>query len=366
MRSGWLAIGVAVVVLVALGRLLAGDDDGPRGPRSSSFATSAGGAAALASLLPRDGHRVRRLRTPVDQQRPRPGWTVVVLDPGPLRRAERRALAAFVHAGGRLVAGGTGTDAIAAALTRSPPQRARDDDATRIWRPSGRASPAGVRSVATADGRTWATAGAGRAFLAAGSRPGAVVLRAGLGQALLLADASPLQNRLLARADDAALALALAGPDSREVAFVESVHGYGRSSGLAAIPGRWGLAAAGLALAAALLGWSRGRRLGPPETAERELPPPRRAYVEALAATLARTHDRARAAAPVRAAAQEHVRRRGGLAADASPAALAEAARRLGLPEDEVQAVAGEAAPGLLATGRALAHLAGTTEGDRT
>jgi hypothetical protein len=46
---------------------------------------------------------------------------------------------------------------------------------------------------------------------------------------------------------------------------------------------------AGLALAALVALWGLGRRLGPPEDAERPLPPPRAEFVDALAAALERT-----------------------------------------------------------------------------
>ena len=53
---------------------------------------------------------------------------------------------------------------------------------------------------------------------------------------MLLADTSPLQNRLLGKADNAALALALAatGPST----FVETVHGYGPHAGSRRCPAR--------------------------------------------------------------------------------------------------------------------------------
>jgi hypothetical protein len=111
---------------------------------------------------------------------------------------------------------------------------------------------------------------------------------------------------------------------------------------------------------AALLGLlAYGRRLGPAEARARELPPPRAAYVDALAIALARTGDRPGAAAPVRAAARDRVLERTGLDGGAAPAAVAAAARRLGLPEDEALAVAGERDEDLLAAGRALARLNG-------
>src|SRR5205823_2322401 len=125
-------------------------------------------------------------------------------------------------------------------------------------------------------GRAVPVLGAGRRTLLARSTDGRGTIE-------LLADSSPLRNRLLDRRDDAALALELAGPPRRAAVFVESVHGYGEATGLAAIPTSWRWTLGGLALAGAVLVLARGRRLGPPEPLARELPPPRREYVESLA-----------------------------------------------------------------------------------
>lgn len=220
----------------------------------------------------------------------------------------------------------------------------------------------GVREVLASGERAWTDAGGGLPLLAADGRTGAVALDVGRGRLILLADAGPLQNRALAEADNAALALGLAGARGSDVWFVESVHGYEEATGLAAIPGRWVLAVAGLTLAALLFGVAQGRRFGPPERIRRELDPPRRAYVEALAASLARTQDRGSAVEPVRAAARAALGRRSGLGADADDERWRRAAERLGLAEDEVAALTSDAAPDLLATGRALARLGGTPE----
>jgi hypothetical protein len=189
------------------------------------------------------------------------------------------------------------------------------------------------------------------ALQAFGARGGRLVRRG---------DGGILTNRALPIGDHAARALVLAGPPSRRVAFVESVHGFHERRGLGALPAavRWCLWL--LALAAAVFLLARGRRLGPPEAAARELPPPRRAHVDALAAALARVQDRPAAAAPVRAAAREALARRAGLGPAPDDAVLRVAAQRLGLPDDEVRAIAGDGGD-LLATGRALAHLTATT-----
>jgi hypothetical protein len=118
----------------------------------------------------------------------------------------------------------------------------------------------------------------------------------------LLADTSPLTNELLGTDDDAALGLALAGPAGRPVVFAESVHGYGRANGLSALPTGWRVALAGLLAAAIVLMLARGRRLGPPERADRLLPPARREHVDAVAATLRRTRKPDEAAEPLREA----------------------------------------------------------------
>jgi hypothetical protein len=86
------------------------------------------------------------------------------------------------------------------------------------------------------------------------------------------------------------------------VIFAESVHGYGRATGLSALPTGWRVALAGLLVATLALMLARGRRLGPPERADREFPPSRREHVDAVAATLRRTGRPNEAAEPLRAA----------------------------------------------------------------
>jgi hypothetical protein len=139
------------------------------------------------------------------------------------------------------------------------------------------------------------------------------------------------------------------------VTIVESVHGFGRSSGLAALPGRWRLALGGLMLAALLWLASRARRLGPAEDPGAEPAPPRREHVEALALALRRVRDPGVALAPVRAAVRAQVISRAALPGDAPDAAVRAAALRLGFDDDEAAAVTGEQ-DDVHALGRALAR----------
>jgi hypothetical protein len=358
----WAVVGV-VVGAVLLWNLVALALDkatgNPGGPVSSSYATAAEGLAAYFDLLRRSGHPVSRLRDRPAQARLDPASTVVLLDPVSVSRADAAALRRFVEAGGRLVAGGAGADLWVGAILDHPPSSS----------PGGPPSVepiapveelAGVSAVRAEGSSSWADAGEALPVLGGSSGTALLVVASqGRGRTDLLADASPLQNRLLGTADNAALGVGLAGPASRPVRFVESVHGYGESSGLRAIPSRWRWALAGLALAALLLMVARGRRLGPPESEARALPPPRRAYVESLAATLARTKRPAEAAAPVRAAARKRLARRAGLDPGAPPERLAEAAARLHLTPEETAAILGSttAEADIMAAGRALARL---------
>jgi hypothetical protein len=344
-RSTWIAVamlgGAIVLVNVTLVFVRHYTSD-PGGPTSSSYATAPTGLAAYADLLARDGHRVTQLRDLPARARLDPGSTVVLLDPRDVSRADAHALRRFLDAGGRLVAGGAEEPQWLDAVLSRPP--AWSAGGIRVAVPRARVpETAGVSRVATAGRGSWASSGEARAALGSERSELLLVAPVGRGRIALLADASPLQNRLLAHADDAKLGLSLAGPAARPVAFVESVHGYGRASGLGAIPTSWRFALGGLVLAALVLIWARGRRLGPAEALERPLPPPRREYVDAMAALLERSRDPAASIAPLQAELRRRLERQGpgGLSAEEVDAALAAPKR----PEDVV------------AAGRALARL---------
>src|SRR5262249_53670044 len=134
MSRGWkvglsvLAVVIAVnVVLSLLGSLTGGT---PGGPESSSYATGSDGLAAYGSLVARAGHQVRRLRQPAAKAVLVPGPPLVVLDPALPTPDDARALARFVSSGGRLVAGGSRSDAwLRRIVPRAPdwsPRGARD------------------------------------------------------------------------------------------------------------------------------------------------------------------------------------------------------------------------------------------------
>ena len=214
----------------------------------------------------------------------------------------------FVERGGRLVAGGAGdTTLLLSALLTDPP--VWSSVGIRDAQPVGGAPEiAGLDSVRTAGEGSWSEPGSTTPILGDGLRLLATVATLGRGRVVVLADASPLQNRLLATADNAGFGLAAAG-DGRGVVFAEGAHGYGKASGLGAVPGRWQAALVGLTLAALLGVVAAGRRLGPPEVAARPLPPARREYVDAVAVSLARTNQPAEALGPLQAAARARLAR---------------------------------------------------------
>lgn len=359
--------GVALLGLAVLSSFLPGGGGQGGGSPSSSFSHRPDGASAWAELLSRFDRSVGRLRGDLDASPLDPAATLVVLDAPDLTGSETEALGEFVRRGGHLVTGGIGVDRWLEAIVDEPPELG--DDGSRTASPAGD-PPApevdGVRTVRASGFGSWEWVGRLRPVLAGEAGRGPVIAVAGdvgSGRVVALADPSPVQNGFLARDDNAALALGLVGPATRTVLFAEGAHGYGEGEGIGALPRRWRLALAGLGLAAAIWLYARSRRLGPPEDEVRALPPPRWAYVDAVAGTLARTRRPGEAAEPVRRHARELIARRAGLPADAGPDDLHRAALRLGVPPDEAAAALGSPGPSeestVLAAGRALARLTG-------
>ncbi len=284
--AGALATLLAVTLLSeALGRE-------PSGPLSSSYATNADGLAAWAQLLRRNGRTVVQLRTSLQRAPLDPNGTVVVLDPSSLLHSEGERLLAFVREGGRLVIGGHEPQNTLPALLPSLPKWAPIGEAQ--LRPAERdgASVAGVGEVASASEGEWTESHGYAAPLRGVHGDGPLLERTiGKGTLALVADVSPLQNRLLASADNARFALDLSAQRRALVVFVESVHGFGASRGLAAISTRWWVAFVGLLLAGLLWCVARGRRLGVAEAAGEQAVPARADYVHAMSLLLRRTRD---------------------------------------------------------------------------
>jgi hypothetical protein len=356
-REGRLAAGVVAVIAGVFAITAAVDAlvPSPEGPRSSSFATSPHGVAAWAELLDRSGTEVRPLRERASDDTLPADGTVVMLDPESFTRGQARALRRFAERGGRVVAGGASPGPWLAALAGGAPPRweSGGEPEARVLVPAPETGSA--TTLRTAESGRWAAAGDELPVV----DPILLVEQVGEGRISYVADASPLQNRLLDEADNAALALALAGQGP--VVFVESVHGYTTATGLAALPARFQWALILLGLSGLVLIAARWPRMGPAEPPEEPRFPPRRAYVDALAATLAKTRDRRAAIESVRSAARERLARRAALARDADDDAWFDAARAAGLDHEEARALV-EGDDDGIAAGRALARLSGGKE----
>jgi hypothetical protein len=358
-------VGIVIAVLIGavlvLNLLASGLDRAvggrePKGVPGSAYATTANGLAAYATLLTRYGHGVSEQRGSLADHPPDPSATFVVIEPSELTEADTGTLLQFVTLGGRLVIGG-----------RAPFYLHNLRDQPPTWSSSGRAQwPArdpllpGVGVIETAAEGSWIDAGSGTPVVGSFARSLLTREAIGLhGSIYFLADPSPLENAYLARADNAAFGLAIAG--NRPVVFAEGVHGFGITRGISAIPTVWKVALVLVGLAAIAFVWSRARRFGPPDKRARDLPPARAEYVRSLALTMERTHDRSGALAPVQAYARNRIARRTGLGPDPTPEQIAQSARDLRCTDDEIAALVGPIGDDrqALALGRASARVAG-------
>ena len=344
---------MAVIGAVFLSSLIAGQggtDPRPSLPFGSSRATSQQGTSAFAGLLRLLGYEVGEALQPFADVAPDPESTVVVLGGTALSVEDRTALTAFVAAGGRLVIdAGRGPS-----LSIAPLEPPRPGEVGRRLLPLAELSDVDAVDVFSAS--LWKDTGP--AVPAIGTASAVAVAVSDEGRVWHLSDARLVTNGAIGERDNAALAVALVGDPERRVVFAEYLHGLSTPTGLAALPERWRAALWLASLGAIVWLAAKARRLGPPEESSRSLPPPRAAYIDAVAGLLARTREPSVAAAPLQRYVTHRLRSRGAWSGTATD--LDRAATVAGIPAPDLRAALGdlESTSDVLALGRVAAHLA--------
>jgi hypothetical protein len=321
---GVLLLGLNVVGF-ALDRVFGGASEGPA---ASSYTTDGGGVAAYAELLQRDRREVERLRQEPSSASLDASDTLFVLAPEEVTNEDADAVASFVRQGGRLVVATADEPGWLGGIVDDPPSwTAIGHRSVHVYVPV--AETAGVDEVVGDGTGAWSDAGSTLPILG-DSTPTVTAAEVGEGRVLLLADPSVLQNEFLDRGDNAAFGLAVAGERERAAVFAETFHGYEEARGFAALPSnaRWTLLL--LAVVTAVVILSSVRRFGPADRHRRDLPPARRGYVDALAASLTKMKDKEAAVQPLRARARAALARHVGLREHATDEELLEAARAMG------------------------------------
>lgn len=352
---------IAVNAALYAARLVAGGVQ-PGGVTASAHATAAGGFAGWADLLRGAGSKVVLLDQHLADAQLPDGATVIIAEPQGFTADDDAAVTQLLASGGRVVLVGSSS----ASLLRTAGVASVNWTSASAGRVGVLAPAPEVHAVTavSAGGGGYEGIGPLLAILGTPERAEAVVGQAGPGRVVAVASTEVFDNAHLGELDNAAFALAAAGGPGRSVYFDEADHGYGPSSGLAALPSGWKWAAAAALLAAMVGLWTRGKRLGPPEDLERPLAPPRRLHVDALASALARSRDAAGVGARLRASVRSQLSRASGIAVDDPRfvAAARDRAAAAGVPEAELDTLTeAPAADGrLLALGSVAARLSRT------
>lgn len=333
------------------------------GPAGSSYASTALGVLAWQELLDAVDIPTGRLEQSIKPGLLSAGTTLVILEPGFWQPGdvELEALRRFLHDGGRLVLGGWIGDDVIESLGAIAPLRSFSGPTTStVISPDP--ETAGVTSIAGPGLGSFTDLVGATALMGGGGAATLLTQPVGDGTIIHLADAEIVSNGYIGEADNAILAVNLAG--GRTVIFNEYVHGYGADGLFAILPQRWRWVL--WLLGAAIVVWmvAVGRRLGPPEPEHRDLAPERGRYVDSLGALMARSKQPDAATEMIRIVARRNLARRAGLPVDASNDQLRAAATALGLEPAETDALlAGSLATGmftnenLIAADRALAKI---------
>lgn len=257
------AAGVVTVLVSAASFLVAPVDDTPA-VEGSTYGSHPGSARAAYLALRRAGVPVERSFEPLAQLRAVPSATVLVLaDPiaGPSDQ-DRRALRAFVTAGGIVLA----TGAVGASFLPDMPSEFSRPQGRGVAVSEARAampSPLTLRapSVQVSRGPSLPPWSPYVPLYGDDRAPAALAADLGAGRAIWWASAAPVTNERLADPGHAELLVNAVVVGSRVVLWDEHYHGHTRSlwSYIAGTPLPLGLAQLGLVFVAGLLAFSRRR-----------------------------------------------------------------------------------------------------------
>ncbi len=273
-----LAVNVVLVIISAA------FDARVDGPAASSIVTTDRGYAAWREVLEELEIPTRQLKTPLDESVLPPAAVLVVVSPDPtlLDRDYLRAVERFLADGGTLITtaadvgflGGLGTIA-----GMAPADFAAEDVMVKT-----RFSDVSTLRVSglVMDG----SLGVSRGERLVQTPDALAVFVSRSNNVILLSDMDLLTNENLGEADNGILAVRLVGDGP--VYFDEYVHGFGAGQGVAGLPA--GMVSLLLILTATVVWmWSVGARFGPAQQLQRALPPPRAAYLDGIAASLAKS-----------------------------------------------------------------------------
>jgi hypothetical protein len=292
--------------------------------KGSSLDTTSSGTAAFSHLLDANGHRVVQLTSSLSPSSTHPYGDLFTLGATSWSPTNTRGVERLLADGDTVTVSGkvASLDVLQRILPASTVQWS-STSANTVTAFASSPLTAGVEQVDSPGAGTFLVthASSGLVLLARGSGGDLALAVHHGGWLILLASSSPLWNQNLAKSDNAAFGLNLAGPSHAVVAFDEYSHGVGvPGKGLASLPGPWRFGLAAVLLS--LLVWivSASRRFGPPQETERKMLPPRIGYVDAMATRLGtRPNDEIVASTNiVRSELRATLTRRFGLPVDAS------------------------------------------------
>ena len=330
-RRVLMLIGLVAALNLAAALLAQWLDPQTDGPFGSSYVTTDQGVGAFHDVLTELGRPVDQLRVPFSPADVPADATVIVVDPDvdAFDVAYGNAMLSHVQRGGRVLLVGVPNAARLFDLEFDLVSSA----AARLDVPPDAPWTSGVASISTEAGERLVDLD-GEVLV--GDDLGAIIARweFGSGDLILVSDPWIFTNEWIGKDDNSVLAVRLAGGGS--VVFDEYVHGFGTGQGIQGIGAalvRIGIVGV---LAALVAMWAVGKRIGPAEQTERALPPPRAAYLDAMAITVAKARDES-AFTRLHGRAVHHLKRIGRRYVGLSESAQQErAAADLGLDDDDL------------------------------